>query len=170
MKYPSVVWRSLVIASQNLICNPCAEFCMAVLDIAFDISINFISKETDPQVHFTGHNWWWPLYTQSYFAWSPSEQCFRTSLEAHWLRLYAPTEWVSDLIPVWGTKIPYATQHGQRKKKKKDTASFTLPLNAILAKSHNYFFSREMSPHGNESVNLTLVVHRFISGGLRLIR
>ena len=60
--------------------------------------------------------------------------------------------------------------HNTVKGKKKDTASFTLPLNAIIAKSHNYFFSHEMSPHGNESVNLTLVVHRFISGGLRLIR
>ena len=145
MKYPSLVWRSVTIAPQDLICSPCAEFCMAVLDIAFDISLNFISKETDPQVHFIGHNWWWPLYTQSDFAWSP-KQCFRISLEVQWLRLYASIEWVSDLIPVWGTKIPYATQHGQRKKKK-ILPSFTLYLNAILAKSHNYSFSLVKCPH-----------------------
>ena len=42
-----------------------------------------------------------------------------TSLAGQWLRLHASTAGGVGLIPGCGTKIPHATQHGKKKKKKK---------------------------------------------------
>ena len=41
------------------------------------------------------------------------------SLAVQWLRLQASTAGGTGLIPGWGTKIPYAARHDQRKKKKR---------------------------------------------------
>ena len=38
----------------------------------------------------------------------------RTSLGVQWLRLCTPNAGGMGLIPGWGTKIPHATQHGQK--------------------------------------------------------
>ena len=40
------------------------------------------------------------------------------SLAVQWLELHASTAGDMDLIPGWGTKIPQAAWHGQKKKKK----------------------------------------------------
>ena len=40
----------------------------------------------------------------------------RTSLEGQWLRLHAPNVGGAGSIPGQGTKIPQATQQGQKKK------------------------------------------------------
>ena len=42
-----------------------------------------------------------------------------TCLAVQWLRLHVSTEGGMGSIPGWGTKIPYAVWHGQKKKKKK---------------------------------------------------
>ena len=42
-----------------------------------------------------------------------------TSLVVQWLRFYAPNTGGMGLIPGWGSKIPHASCHSQKKKKKK---------------------------------------------------
>ena len=42
-----------------------------------------------------------------------------TSLAVQWLRLPAFTAGGAGSIPGWGTKVPHATKHGQKIKKKK---------------------------------------------------
>ena len=42
-----------------------------------------------------------------------------TSLMVQWLQLHAPNAGGMGSIPGWGTKIPHATQHGQKKKRNK---------------------------------------------------
>ena len=39
-----------------------------------------------------------------------------TSLAVQWLKLHASTAGDVGLIPSWGTKIPHAMRHGQKKK------------------------------------------------------
>ena len=41
-----------------------------------------------------------------------------TSLVVQWLRFCASNARSAGSIPGWGTKIPHAVQHGQKKKKK----------------------------------------------------
>ena len=41
------------------------------------------------------------------------------SLAVQWLGLRASIAGATDSIPGWGTKMPHAMQHGQKKKKKK---------------------------------------------------
>ena len=54
-----------------------------------------------------------------------------TSLEVQWLRLHASNAGGTCSIPGWGTKIPHAAWHGQKKKKKERKAFMkTLKLNA----------------------------------------
>ena len=40
-----------------------------------------------------------------------------TSLVVQWLRLHASNAGGTGLIPVWGTKVPHAVWHSQKKKK-----------------------------------------------------
>ena len=46
-----------------------------------------------------------------------------TSLVVQWLRLHTSNAEGVGSIPGWGTKIPHATQWGQKKKKPKETIS-----------------------------------------------
>ena len=41
----------------------------------------------------------------------------QSSLVVQWLRLHGPNAGGTGSIPGWGTKIPYATQRGLKKKK-----------------------------------------------------
>ena len=49
-----------------------------------------------------------------------------TSLGVQWLSLCVPNAGAEGLIPGWGTKIPYATQHDQKIKIKKKCVIFEL--------------------------------------------
>ena len=44
-------------------------------------------------------------------------RCYRDFLAVQWLRLHPPNARGTGLIPDWGTKIPQAAWHGQKKKK-----------------------------------------------------
>ena len=71
---------------------------------------------------------------------------------AHWLRLHASTARGTSVVPGWGTKIPHAVWHSQKKKKKerkkidnlnKPTASENFEL--VIKKLHK---KESPSPEG----------------------
>ena len=51
----------------------------------------------------------------------------RNSPEVQWLGLDAFTAEDPDSTPGWGTKIPHATWHGQKKKKNRDIQVYCTP-------------------------------------------
>ena len=62
-----------------------------------------------------------------------------TSLVVQWLRLHVSTAGGVDSIPSLGTKIPHATQHGQKKKKSIDLFNLSVSNMSQFFKKINFF-------------------------------
>ena len=77
-------------------------------------------------------------------------KCLGTSQRAQWLRLHHSNAEGVSLIPGQGTKIPYASWHGQKdlKKEKKNK------INAFIAPSPSLSFLLCLSSHGSFKISV----------------
>ena len=77
-----------------------------------------------------------------------------TSLVVQWLRLRAPNAGDTSLIPSQGTKIPHATQHGQKRKKYRQKLIILSPYDPAIMLLGIYPKELKTCSHKNLHMNV----------------